>query len=85
MAEDNNLDLLPLLNLIRGIQAAGSTLAPEPQPDLPNGYSPEQAQRWIAWRNAKIQAAQVPQPVKDNLGTYLQDLTTSKPQKKDSP
>ena len=67
MAEDNNLDLLPLLNLIRGIQAAGSTLAPEPQPDLPNGYSPEQAQRWIVCRKAKIQAAQVPQNVKDKM------------------
>jgi hypothetical protein len=66
MPDISGIDLTPLLNLIRGAQAASSL--PEPQPDLANGaYSNEQAQRWIVWRNAKIQAAQVPQNVKDQM------------------
>ena len=52
-----------LLSILRA-----PTATPEPAPDLPGGkFSPAQATRWIAWRNAAIQRATVPPNVKQAM------------------
>lgn len=53
MADGSQLDLTPLLYLLRAAQAPASN--PEPQPDLAGGqYSSDQATKWIAWHSGKL-------------------------------
>ena len=69
MADAATPDVDALSAWLKQLSAPSASTSPEPQADLPGGgFSQDQASRWLAWRNARIQAQGLPA----NVSQYMQ-------------